>query len=271
MALVCGICHQSDDYQEPKSSAKSSSRSSIIDHRQRIFRIAVQCTANTKSEYPLFRSTHTKSLQDNETCTLAYHVGCARWGQSQAQGSGSACSSSTNSSMKKSRLRHVYYFPGLPNDDSLEPIQSLYCPLHAGDVNSKESQQKQIQADTESRLARQKRKRAMIEHQGFAHLTVDQYSVHESTSDQQQQQQQQQQQLLDLSLLEEIKRDLAIKVVTITREDSKQFIKEQKKLWQRLALAQGVEEGEFPQVWKQAKAYANKVWLEKNESKKQRK
>ena len=225
LGLTCDICHQSD----------YSSNTN-----ERIFRIAVQCSANDNTEYAPFRSTHTKSLSDHESCTLAFHVGCARWG--------AAASSS---------LRRVYYFPGLPNDDTLEPIQCLYCPLHASDVNVKQSQQRQIEDDTQHQLARQKRKRNMMEQYGVLPLTLDQYSVHESTAEQQEAHERQP----TLYLLDRMKQDLGTKVRSVTRDNSQEFIKEQKILWQRIALAEDVDQ-DFSKLWKLAKAHANQVWKE---------
>jgi hypothetical protein len=260
--LTCGICGKSDDDSKKK--------------HERIFRVAVQCTANEKFEYHLFQSTHTKSLKDDDTCTRAYHVGCARYYNDTTNDSNTNSNDDTNNNSikKKKPLRRVYYFPGLPPSDdkvppsddkekesSLDPIRCIYCKLHAQDVNAEEAAQRELLETEESRLARSKRKRAMKN----LHLTVDKYSVHKSTAEQQEEQagrDDDEEEADDpfSSLLERMKNHLGRKVVTVTRENAQTFIQAQKITWQRLALSEDVEAEAFSQLWKQVKKHTNRVW-----------
>lgn len=229
LGLKCEICKKEDYSSNPNKPC---------------FRIPVQCSANDPTEYPLFRSTHSRNLQDHETCISAFHVGCARW----------------SSEGDENALRRVYYFPGLveevPGVDFFEPIRCLYCPLHSSDVNARASQKVQAEVEESSRVARLKRKRAMVEHQGRRVLSIDTYNVHESTAEQQ-----------DLSdeeigeeesFLDRMKHDIEQKVLSVTRENAKPFIKEEKRNWQRLALQENIEN--FDLLWKEVKAHANSAW-----------
>ena len=69
------------------------------DAPDKCLRIPIQCCANEDDEHPEFRGRH-PSLRDDETCTVALHVGCAKWG-----------------SNNRRKAKRVYFLPDDPEDD----------------------------------------------------------------------------------------------------------------------------------------------------------
>ena len=82
-------------------------------------RFPVQCRQGEDDEYGQFadiwksRTNHLE-LNNNMTCTQAFHIGCARWG-----------------SGRNSNIKHVYFYPSKYSDD---PVTEAYCTLHATKV-----------------------------------------------------------------------------------------------------------------------------------------
>eukprot|EP00559_Dactyliosolen_fragilissimus_P000042 CAMPEP_0184873510 /NCGR_PEP_ID=MMETSP0580-20130426/41882_1 /TAXON_ID=1118495 /ORGANISM="Dactyliosolen fragilissimus" /LENGTH=1107 /DNA_ID=CAMNT_0027376425 /DNA_START=146 /DNA_END=3469 /DNA_ORIENTATION=+ len=109
----------------------------ICKHKDNIFgcrRIAVQCNAGDSSEFEEFKPCHVK-LQ-NKPCTIAFHVGCARW---------------TQTSHKR-----VFYYPGF-NDATessnkfSEPVRAVYCGQHSTTLSIFLSKKKASGTDTEQK------------------------------------------------------------------------------------------------------------------------
>jgi hypothetical protein len=79
--------------------------------------LAVQCCANDESEYKSYRKVHAK-LHGMETCTVAYHVGCARWGLDD--GGEYEC------------VQRVLFDPVNVNG----VVSNVFCTLHAKDLQT---------------------------------------------------------------------------------------------------------------------------------------
>ena len=92
-------------------------------------RIPVQCKAFDVNEFQEFKKCHKKEKNvPNSLCTLAMHVGCARWGTSDY------------AKVKGKALRMCYYYPGqkadFKGDDVLykDPVCDAFCRVHAREV-----------------------------------------------------------------------------------------------------------------------------------------
>jgi len=93
------------------------------DKPEGVLRLCAQCNANDECEYHEFRGRH-PSLANNESCTNPSHVGCSRWGGSNPLD-----------------VQRVYYFPG---NEELEPVATIFCSLHAEDVDHKYQKKKKL-------------------------------------------------------------------------------------------------------------------------------
>lgn len=91
----------------------------------------MKCNANDGKEWKDFKEKGHPSLGSKETCTAAYHVGCARWGGLNHFG-----------------VRRVYFFPG---DEETAVVTNTFCSLHAEDVDY--SHQKKLKLAEERRRA----------------------------------------------------------------------------------------------------------------------
>lgn len=92
------------------------------------FRIPVQCCAGDKQEFREFKRCHkTNKSGKVAACSLAIHVGCARW------------ASKNYASVKDKSLRMCYYYPGqkagFEGDDRYQnPVCDAFCRVHAREI-----------------------------------------------------------------------------------------------------------------------------------------
>ncbi|CAB9523129.1 expressed unknown protein [Seminavis robusta] len=211
--LKCEICNQDD----------------TADH---VYRIPVQCSAGERTEPREHRVKHSDlQLDKNESCTHAFHVGCARFTMPQEH-------------------KRVLYFPGLPDDSTAKPVRCIYCPVHAKDINKKEHGRRLQQQDDQLQAHKAKRKLAMAQKYGRA-LTLSSPTKRIKTGEDDS----------SLPALERVKRDLEARVIHIRKEQGKAWIQEQKKLWSKR-----LSKEELKAVWKHAKEHAYKVWEKHNGS-----
>jgi len=88
--------------------------------------IPLQCCANDKDEFHEHKPRH----KDPGPCFEALHVGCARWGPHQAP-----------------HHRRHYFFPGASEGAFTDPVNEIYCDLHAREVYENKQQQQQQQPE----------------------------------------------------------------------------------------------------------------------------
>lgn len=96
-------------------------------------RIPVQCNVGDECEFEEFKKYHAKSNKsgrqggiNNDGCTEAMHVGCARWGSEYAK-------------VNNKDLRLCYYFSGKPptysgEDEYQNPVSNCFCRIHAREI-----------------------------------------------------------------------------------------------------------------------------------------
>jgi hypothetical protein len=200
------------------------------DSRRGVFRIPVQCTAGEAKELKHLRVRHSDlTLEKGDSCTRAFHVGCARYTDPKPP-------------------RKVNYYPGDLGDDGLKPDKCLYCPTHALDASTKEQQKRQKLEEEKFQAAKAKRKRKMAEKYADRQLTLFDEPASKKVC------------LDDPSLppLERMKRDLAAKVVHITMDEIRAWGQEQKEVWER--RLPNLSKDEFKAIWKQLKEHLTEVW-----------
>jgi hypothetical protein len=192
-----------------------------------VYRIPVQCSAGEADEPSDHRVCHTDLfLEKRISCTRAFHVGCARYTDPEP-------------------LRKVFYYPG---GKILNPVQCLYCPSHAEDVNKKELRKRHKLEEEKFQSSKANRKRKMAQKYANMQLTLfdDPKSKRARVDDR------------SFPPLERMKRDLAAKVVHIHRDEGKAWAQEQKELWER--RLPDLSKDEFKAMWKQSKEHAFEVW-----------
>mmetsp|Transcript_19689 Transcript_19689/g.55626 ORF Transcript_19689/g.55626 Transcript_19689/m.55626 type:complete len:519 (+) Transcript_19689:161-1717(+) len=87
-----------------------------VDSGKGVLRIAVQCCANDDDEYEDCRDSHIHLLP-GESCTVAMHIGCAKYGEAQ-------------------QFKRVFFFPGSDHEAAIvnDPVTEVFCTAHAKDV-----------------------------------------------------------------------------------------------------------------------------------------
>ena len=108
-------------------------------------RIPVQCKAYDPKEFKEFKKCHKKSVK-NPICTLAVHVGCARW------------ATHNYASVKGKSLRMCYFYPGQKADYDYDgegviyqdPVCDVFCRVHAREVMDKMKEAVKGSVDEES-------------------------------------------------------------------------------------------------------------------------
>lgn len=75
----------------------------------------MKCYANDEREHEDLKKRKHPNLKHDETCHVAVHVGCARWGGLNHFG-----------------VRRAYFFAG---DEKRDDVFNIFCTLHAEDVD----------------------------------------------------------------------------------------------------------------------------------------
>eukprot|EP00578_Thalassiosira_sp_NH16_P022614 CAMPEP_0181094990 /NCGR_PEP_ID=MMETSP1071-20121207/10287_1 /TAXON_ID=35127 /ORGANISM="Thalassiosira sp., Strain NH16" /LENGTH=669 /DNA_ID=CAMNT_0023177355 /DNA_START=1 /DNA_END=2011 /DNA_ORIENTATION=+ len=97
----------------------------ICGKKDKILKFPIQCQAGDEEEYGEWKDRHHR---DTEPCTMAMHVGCARWGCVEPEGAHLEM-------INGKRCKLCYFTPGrYSRGDNNETVAHCYCAHHARDI-----------------------------------------------------------------------------------------------------------------------------------------